>query len=162
MSAATKPAWDSWDASVADEVTKDTALGHAVMMDLLRAQLRPEEPWEYAVGGPSLRIRLRGYVAEVRGQSSVTGHGMQGADPGVWRNLREIEEPVLIVFVESGGHKMEWVWLDAAPPIRNISNDPGNRRQGWYVWELNRSEVADFRFPGSAPPRDPATHGRLL
>lgn len=154
--------WDDFDAlerdaSGSDEVTQLTEDAHRWARAVAEAQLPPSasDVWRLAYGGARLRILTPyGYVAEVRGQSSATAHGKQGAHPSQIAQLRELEEPVLMVFKDGG--IIQSVWLhDPGPDIVNIDADTAHRRQGWWVKQMKRENADHYRFPESAPAFEP-------
>ena len=92
--------WDEWDGSfVDDEITELTEF--AKKWALISARAEVGENFVYAEGGAAIRIKVNGYVTEVRGQVSAGGHGRQGAHPARVAALRALVEPVRIVFVDS-------------------------------------------------------------
>lgn len=152
-------AWDDFDPDVADfsgsrEETQATEDAHRWAFEKGREQFGGGDNathWGYAVGGSRLRVRTPyGYIAEVRGQWSANAHGKQGAHPDRIAELRELEEPVLMVFKDHG--KIQYVWLDdPGPQIINIDNDPAHRRQGWAVAQMTVTSASGFRFPAEVP-----------
>lgn len=151
--------WDDFEAEAADPsgstgATRLTLDAHAWALSRAAEQFRTGS-WEYAAGGSRFRILTPyGYVAEVRGQSSATAHGMQGADPAQIAEARELELPVLMMFKDHG--KVQAVWLDDPhAPIVNIDRDTAHRRQGWRVADMTRSSADGFRFPEEVPHFDP-------
>lgn len=150
------PEWDDFDAgatdySGSDEVTVQTRDAHQWALTSIEAQVPDLDDYWIAPGGARLRILTPwGYVAEVRGQSSATGHGKQGAHPAQLAQLREIREQVLIVF-KDGGY-VQSVWLhDPGPEIVEIDKDAAHRRQGWWVREMARVPSEEFRWPTHVP-----------
>lgn len=150
----TRRAWDEFDpeaidASGSDEVTKQTVTAHAWAVELMGRQF--DAGAKYAVGGSRLRIWTPyQYVVEVRGQSSASGHGKQGALPSHIAELREIGWPVLMVFVDGG--RVQWMWLDDPDvPIANVDLDPAHRRMGWFVRDMNNTPLEAFLFPTEVP-----------
>lgn len=150
------PDWDDFDAgavdySGCDEVTAQTEDAHTWALESLISQVPAGAEYGYACGGARFRVRTPwGYVAEVRGQSSATGHGKQGAHPSQLAQLRDIREQVLMVFKDQG--KVQSVWLhDPGPEIVEIDRDPAHRRQGWWVREMQNVPAEEFRWPVYVP-----------
>lgn len=83
-------------------------------------------------------------ILEVRGQSSVTGHGRQGVTTDRLAFLRELGEryPVLFVFVE-GYQSYEWGWLH---DLRDgLAVAPS--RAGFRVRDMTVVRGEDFVLP---------------
>lgn len=144
---------DASDASGSIGLTKLTEDAHTWAFDRAKEQfgLLPAREWSFVAGGSRLRIRTpHGYVAEVRGQSSATAHGKQGAHPLQIAEARALELPVLMVFKDGG---IVWsVWLDdPGPDIVNIDRDGAHRRQGWWCRQMTRDLADEFRFPAAVP-----------
>lgn len=142
--------WDGFDASIEDD--ERTGLTDAAIALGLRSVAAAAPPdWCWAEGGAVLRVRVGGYVTEFRGQSSAGGHGMQGSDPRRIAALRELDEPVRMVFVDQGARKWQAVWLGIdEPEVVNVDLSPDHRRQGWRVREMQRGEGL-VPFPEAAP-----------
>ncbi len=156
-------AWDEFDGSETDEVTEITQEAHTRALRLAVSQFG-WHGFQHKLIGHSLRLRFlsAGYVAEVRGQSSATGHGKHGADPRRLAELRELEEPVLLVFMEAGGSTVYSGWLRDLPDSRRIAKDPSRKRAGWRCDELERHPDRSFRFPTEVPPPTEPAAGRLM
>lgn len=152
------PRWDEWDGSlVDDEITSLTR--YATEFALTSARAEVGERFVYAIAGAAIRLRTFGYVTEVRGQISAGGHGNQGAHPARVAALRELDEQVRMVFVDtrsaSPSTSQSWqaVWLDLnEPEIANIDKRPDHRRQGWAVRDLIRGRGL-IPFPEAPPAR---------
>lgn len=148
----TRP-WDAFEAEAADysgstEETRATEDAHGWALQRAVEQFG-EVP--YALGGSRLRLLLPApYVAEVRGQSSATGHGKQGAHPDRIAEARALEYPVLMVFKDQG---IIWsVWLhNPGPDIVWITHDPARKRQGWWCKQMARELEGTFCFPEHVP-----------
>lgn len=168
------PDWREFAEPEDAEMTELTVTAHQLMLRIARDQLGVADRrdqlsyrgFDSARGGAALRIRVsraEPYVVEVRGQSSATAHGKQGAHPACIALLRELEEPVQMLFVESGLRVCRAVWLGTPeePPIINIDNGGGEmRRQGWAAGDLPkyalRGDVEDarrYQFLERAPER---------
>jgi hypothetical protein len=149
--------WDVFDPEAADvsgsaEVTRQTEKAHAWAIELVCRQWDPETSTSrWAVGGSRLRVLTPyEYVAEVRGQSAGGGHGKQGAHPDRIAELREIEMPVLMVFIDGG--RAQWMWLDDPDvPIAWIDKDTVHKRMGWFVRDMNNTPKEAFLFPTVVP-----------
>jgi hypothetical protein len=135
--------------------TEDTRLT-TLARRALYAALRDADPNAVGPRGfPVELVVLRSgelVAVEMRGQSSVTGHGKQGLRPSrieVLRRLQKFGIPVRLVFVEGVAARRE-AWLHDLPPAkcvaRGATGDPDSSRWGWYVGHLDRIEGA-FRLP---------------
>lgn len=150
------PAWRGFRGVIGE--TEKTALTEEAHAWALAAAIRQWGAADYAEDMDS-RLRIltpkgthpsTGYLVEVRGQSSATAHGKQGAAPYQIAELRELGLPVLMLFKDYG--KVQTVWLDDPhAPIVNIDKDTAHRRQGWRVADMTRSSADGFRFPEEVP-----------
>lgn len=104
------------------------------------------------------------YVAEIRGQSSVTAHGKQGLRPlrgAILERLNETGVPVF--FAIQDGHKWRVAWMSELGPSVPISKgDDGARadtaRAGWPVSEF--ATVDELILPDAYDPQ-PRAQERL-
>lgn len=110
----------------------------------------------------------RTIILEVHGQSSVTGHGKQGLRPERLAFLRDLEArtqyPALLIFVE-GYESWRMAWLRDLPSAVPISygrdGEPGSRRYGWHVDELDK-RTGPLMLPASVPPPRERAQGALV
>lgn len=135
-----------------DEGTRKTRDAHLWALELAGDQF--DENFDYESIYSSLRVLLPTddgglQVVEVKGQSTVTGHGRTGSHPARIAFLRSLDIPVLVVYVD--GHRVDHGYLHRLPTPIGIDNDPAHRRVGWYVRDMENGERTSFRFPTSPP-----------
>lgn len=97
------------------------------------------------------------YAIEVRGQSSVTGHGKQGLRPLRGAMLERLNETgIPVYFAIKDGHKWRLGWMSELGPSVAISHGEAGAKEtaraGWPVSEF-RTEP-ELILPNSYQPRE--------